>query len=963
MMRQVYYLLGILVLLSSTYAVCAQTLEAPRRPNPMAMLKTGHPEAFIQFTQPKIAFGLALELPAGYEVETRKEKGFLGALPSEASKQPALYFKTDSEKITSATGTFFVSVQFFDEGQGALEIEYVMGEGEMAQRRRDRIFLGDSGFWQQHVFSLSNANLTHAMEGGTDFRLFCPNIPIRRVGISKLPPRQLLTQGETVSRQFYQDQVNVPANVWVGVSVGSSISQADWTSDGVLEEKARLYQSWGAPNLIDDIDLSKTPDNALHFNFSPYADRLDKCRALDVNWVPRFKIGHLPHLPSQYIKTLQRAMATQRNGQGPMLSLWEPESVNIYSRIFSEMRRDVNTLRVPAVVLSFAGDWGPLLLSSERGAWSGWPDLWAGDPIAKADFLETMHALYPSVNSLNAAWKTNYTNWSQVTPEWSEDNAPRRNLETLTWYRKQMTTLASHILMQAKNVFPSARIFIEVGDDAVYSAVDLQDFTALAASRGATLLFVTGDELPAESWQWRLFATSCRSRNAPFGLRFKGNVGGRSLMGGIYSLISDGGTSFVVTEDDLAQEGGWNIYADAMNHWRNGSPRPRIAVIAPRAALASGQALEFDRIIREMREGFAFDVIDEAGLSSVSSSEYPLVFVPWGEVWTKDGLVAMEQLVRSGSALLAYAVNPWQSLDGDRSINERLFAVKLERRGDEWVFLPRGSRVEPQNRNPYKITDRRVVKLGAPGDQQFISGKWGRPLQEGAYGLELPSFRWMGERGSIVLPIQPRKDYTLHVEGYIPSGNIIKVFLDREYFGDIEGKGVTHWSKDLSSDWKPRKPEMELMMRGQLWRTGEVLGATQSFRVSMAVSQAALLPRGESLENQESSQDDPRSLGFAREALRGSWMREVGQGTTIIAPAEYVSEWVFVNLIQSVVKDPSILDPRYQFTLPPDGQANRVLVSPQGGYNVYLNLNEEAKVVSNDTRRLTIPPLSIYYAN
>ncbi len=941
----------------------SQALEVPRRPNPMAMLKTGHPEAFVQFTQPKVAFGLGLALPPGYEAETRKEKGFIGVVPADGSPQPALYFKTDSEKIASATGTFFVSVHYYDEGQGALELEYIMGDGESAQRRRDRIFLGDSGYWQQHIFTISNANLNHPMEGEADFRLLCPDIPVRRVGLSKLPPRQLIAQGKSVSRQFYQQQVNVPNTVWVGVKTDDAISRADWLDKSLVEEKAQLYQSWGAPNLIDAIDLSKTPDDAARFDFSQYAQRLEQCETLRVNWVPRFKIGHLPHLPAGYAQSMQRAMATSRNGVGPMLSLWEPKFADLYARIFSDLKRSIKAARVPAIVLSFAGDWGPLLLSSERGSWSGWPDLWAGDPIARASFLEYVQSLYPSVKALNASWKTDFAHWNLVKPEWSEELEPRRNLETLTWYRRRMTTLAGSIMALANGMFPGATLIVEVGDDAVHSAIDFRDFSQLAAAQGATLLFVTGDELPAAQWQWRMFSTQNRSRNISFGLRFQGNAGGRNLLGGMYSLIADGGNTLIVTEDDLAQEGGWGFYAQAMETWRSGRPQPRIAVAAPRAAIANGQSLDFDRIIREMREDFAFDVIDEAELSRISSNQYPLIFVPWGEVWTNDGLAAMEQAARSGAALLAYAVSPWQALNGDVSVNERMFAVKLERRGDEWVFTPRGSRVEPQNRNPYTVSDRRIVNIGEQGDQQFISGKWGRPLSEGAYGLELGSFRWMGERGQVLLPVLPRKNYTLHIEGFVPQGRTIKVFLNREFFGEIEGKGETRWSKDLSGDFKPTKPDVELMMRGQLWKTGEVLGATRSFRVSMALSKAALAPRGESIDAQPAQQDDPRSLGFGRESLRSSWMRELGQGTTIIAPAEYVTEWVFVNLVKTVVENPSLIDSRFRFSLPPDGQANRVFVSPHGGYSVYLNLSEEAKEVGNDKRKLTIPPLSIYYAN
>ncbi|MBZ0256800.1 hypothetical protein K8I31_12110, partial [bacterium] len=567
------------------------------------------------------------------------------------------------------------------------------------------------------------------------------------------------------------------------------------------------------------------------------------------------------------------------------------------------------------------------------------------------------------LKALNAAWKTDYSSWNQITPEWNEENPTRRNLETLMWYRNRLTLVAGQILAQAQGAFPSARIILEVGDGEVFPAVDFREFSALAAARGATLMCVTGDELPSESWQWRMFSATCRTHNAPFGLRFQGKVGSRSLMGGIYSLISDGGSALVVTEDDLAQEGGWDIYANAMNTWRSGRPQPRIAVVAPRAAIAGGQALEFDRIVREMREDFAFDVIDEADLASISSSNYPLIFAPWGEVWTREGLAAMEKLARSGSALIAYSVNPWQTLEGDVSCNERMFAVKLERRGNEWVFAPRGSKVDPQNRNPYEITDRRIVNLGASGDQQFISGEWGRPLEEGDYGLKLPTFRWMGERGSVLLPVQPRKDYTLHISAFIPKGRTIKVFLNKEYFGDIEGQGETTWSKDLTNEWKPRQSDVELMLRGQLWRTGEVLSATRSFRVSMALGQAALLPRGDKIDDQKTNQEDSRSLAFDREGLRSTWMRELGQGTTIMAPAEFVSEWVFVNLIQNVVKDPGILDPRYRFTLPPDGQPNKVLVSPQAGYSVYLNLNKEDTEVTDGKRKLTIPPLSIYYAN
>lgn len=944
------------------------SLSAPAQPagrSAMPMLKTGHAEAFTLFTQPRIAFGLALINPPGFDAELREEQGFTGAVPSERSPEPSLYFQTAAERIVTATGTFFVSVQFFDEGQGALELEYVSAAGGELRLQRDRIFLGDSGSWQQHVFTLSAALLNRALAGGADFRLVCPDIPIRRVGISRVPPPRMQLQGRAVSGIFDQEPVNPPSYLWIGVSV-DGLSDDDWLDAQLVEEKARLYRSWGAPYVIDDIDLSRKPLRNRRVDFSAYEPRLDLCSALDAQWTPRFQIGFLPRLPGEYATQIQRAVGVERNSEGPMASLWDPKLFDVYADIFSDMRTQLRVTRINAAVLSFAGDWGPLLMSSGRGRWNGWPDIWAGDPLARAAFIRAMRSKYASVAALNSVWGTGYQRWDDVEAGWSEDGSHQRNYDVISWYRQSMTAFADRMISLARGAMPNAKLVIEIGDEAIYSAVDARDFAALARKYGASLVTVTDAEPLTESWHWQWMANACRRLGVEFGLKLRSD-GARGLLGAIYSMQSEGGRALVVSEDELAGEDVWATYKDAMRAWRRGSPERRIAVIAPRIELAAQGALEFDTLVGGLRERFAFDVIDEADLSTVNASRYPLVFVLWGEVWSGNALNEFERIARSGSLLAVHADSPWRTLDGDVDINERIFAVELERINGEWVIKPRGNRVKPQERNPRGLGDRRVVDLGAQGDRAYLSGHWGQPGSASMarrLGFNDDAFRWMGERGRVFLPVRPGGDYTLHVDAFIPEGRTVRVFINRDHFGDIEGEGPTRWSKTLDNEFRIREPEVEVMFRGQLWRTGEVVGATQSYRVSMAAKRVALLPRGESLDQADGAEDDGFArAGFGRESLRASWLREVGQGHTLFAPDQYVSQWMFESLIATVVESPELIDPRFQFTLPPDGESNGVYVSPQSGFTIYLNLNDDPVELAGSGRRVIVPPNAIYYSN
>ncbi len=308
------------------------------------------------------------------------------------------------------------------------------------------------------------------------------------------------------------------------------------------------------------------------------------------------------------------------------------------------------------------------------------------------------------------------------------------------------------------------------------------------------------------------------------------------------------------------------------------------------------------------------------------------------------------------------------TLNGDTSFNERLFAARVVQAGGVLRYELLRDQTPLANPAAGLPPSREVLNLGTPGDDAFLSGQWGLPQNEAAakrYGLPFNSFRWLGERGRVQLAVQPGQEYQLEIEGFLPKGKRAQVFINRRPFGEIEGSGPFQWNQALRGEWRPRQRDVEIMLRGQEWSTGEILGATQTFRVSMAVSRIGLVPVKESASRGGAAEPvSPPVPQIDRRQLRGSVLREVGRGFTLLAPGDRINDFVFREILTAIVADPAMVDPRFRFTLPPDGAPNGVYVKPLQTGSVYVNLGSEPVTVGGaytNSRGRAIPPRTLLY--
>uniref|UniRef100_UPI000849EAE3 discoidin domain-containing protein n=1 Tax=Actinacidiphila rubida TaxID=310780 RepID=UPI000849EAE3 len=126
-----------------------------------------------------------------------------------AAETGFFYMNVDDTALYDVTDPVAVSVDYLDQGNGSMQLEYDSPGGTIPQMfKRSPVFTyGDTGTWKTHTFLLDDAILTNR-SNGSDFRVTtgdgAPELTVARVSVSALPTsldpsrglRQLVAQAD-----------------------------------------------------------------------------------------------------------------------------------------------------------------------------------------------------------------------------------------------------------------------------------------------------------------------------------------------------------------------------------------------------------------------------------------------------------------------------------------------------------------------------------------------------------------------------------------------------------------------------------------------------------------------------------------------------------------------------------------------------------------------------------------------
>jgi hypothetical protein len=318
---------------------------------------------------------------------------------------------------------------------------------------------------------------------------------------------------------------------------------------------------------------------------------------------------------------------------------------------------------------------------------------WAADPSAVAAFRKVMEERYRDIASLNRAWDTEYTSFSQVTTflPVSARNA-RMRLDFTNWYVNSMSDWCARWAEWAHESIPNTPIYQSSGG---WGATAIgTDYTAHARTMG---IMKEGIRLTNETELYSLNFTN--TRMAASAARFYGAELGfepaslgteRGVMSRLYNAVTNGAFHLFYYYDHLLGHDGtteaWIKNAAALDE--RAKPAAGIAAFYPDTAVQLD-----DEVLRYLNgsawipraEAFRgvtdYDYASEQMILDGALSRYRVLVFLWGTITTGPVLEKIDAWVRHGGTII-YPVRQQirqgllGTVEGDRSISERW------RRGD-----------------------------------------------------------------------------------------------------------------------------------------------------------------------------------------------------------------------------------------------------------------------------------------
>lgn len=537
------------------------------------------------------------------------------------------------------------------------------------------------------------------------------------------------------------------------------------------------------------------------------------------------------------------------------------------------------------------------------------PGFWCGEPVAQTSWGDFLKAKYGSVEGAYRAWGMET---SDRLPKPVGTSYPvLARTDFLDWYRSAMPKLVSDLTRIAREIFVEVPLMVPVsplGDNARLGT-DTYAVVRSASREGAMVKVGTVGYYPfALNWVLSLGRVRSASRatgtavwtEAPF-LGEKGKIHQR-----IAESLSLGAGGHI--DWPQAYRSDRDVLLSLLPLTVT-EPVCPVAIIYPSTwAMLQGANPAPPgvlRILTELRDLMDFDILEESAIAEGALSNYRVGVLVGGTIWKKETLQAIREWVARGGVLMGYDFGKMADLGGDISIFQELF-------GYASILAPVQSRLRWVGEVPAHY----LLSIGAEGDEEFLSGRWGPPERGGRVAYE-------GAR--IRLPVE--KETGLIVSVQFAPGQMVSQVLSLRMGASVVAEVES--GKELATLEFPVSAEQTA--RGWLEVSFEGLSGEKGVRVE-----------GVTVRRVGSEGNPSPLIGYFEdpvlpETVRGGWARKFGQGLVIFMPGKGENWLKYISLVKYGVSHLSELDPTQKDIRVRDGKRNRVYATEFTDGVLYYN--------------------------
>lgn len=130
--------------------------------------------------------------------------------------------------------------------------------------------------------------------------------------------------------------------------------------------------------------------------------------------------------------------------------------------------------------------------------------------------------------------------------------------------------------------------------------------------------------------------------------------------------------------------------------------------------------------------------------------------------------------------------------------------------------------------------------IGAPGDDDFITGEWHAPETDGG-----ASRRWTGDKAGVKLPIRAGEQYTLIVDLFASpqtEKHAKRILVNGQMALEIAGSGEKHLEAPIPPEWLANSDHATVVFDCELWCPNDFGDSPDWRRLGVKVDRIALQP-------------------------------------------------------------------------------------------------------------------------
>ncbi|MBE6757980.1 MAG: glycosyl hydrolase family protein [Ruminococcaceae bacterium] len=221
------------------------------------------------------------------------------------------------------------------------------------------------------------------------------------------------------------------------------------------------------------------------FDWEHFDAQVKQIQEAGLQWVPFLLMGPKYAAPDWWLNDPRHKglVCLEHGKESPIESIWNPAFREQVTRVVKAFAAHYGPWDViQSVQPGICGDYGEAIMPVQ-GNWPGdyhtHMGYWCGDEYAAAHFRRAMKEKFGTVEAMNAAWRSHYASFEELTPFLPHQTPSRTALfDELRWYKDAMTEFADFWLGTCRAAFPDTPVYLCTGG--VEEPQHASDFAAQA---------------------------------------------------------------------------------------------------------------------------------------------------------------------------------------------------------------------------------------------------------------------------------------------------------------------------------------------------------------------------------------------------------------------------------------------------------------------------------------------------